>query len=122
MIFAGVALLLALAGIYGVQAYSVTQRTAEIGVRVALGATPKRVLGLIISSGMRQALLGMGIGLVGALGLSRLMSSLLFGIAPSDPATYVGVAFLLAAAALVSCYIPPRRALRVDPVSALRQE
>jgi putative ABC transport system permease protein len=121
-IFAGVALLLALVGVYGVLAYSVGQRTAEIGLRVALGATPRKVLALIIGQGMRPILIGIGIGLAGALGLSRFVSSLLFGVKPVDPVTYVAVALLVAAAALLSCYVPALRALRVDPVAALRQE
>jgi predicted permease len=121
-IFAGVALLLALAGIYGVQSYSVARRTSEIGIRVAIGASPDRVLKQIVSQGMRPAIVGIVLGLAGALALSRVMASLLFGIAPQDPITYVVVAFLLAAAALISCYLPALRALRVDPVTALRQE
>jgi len=121
-IFAGVALLLALAGIYGVQAYSVARRTSEIGVRVALGATGEVVIKQIVKQAMRPALIGIGIGLLGAFALSRLLSSLLFGIAPSDPTTYVAVAAVLALTALVSCYLPARRALRVDPVTALREE
>ena len=121
-IFAGVALLLALVGVYGVLAYSVGQRTAEIGLRVALGATPRNVLALIIAQGMRPILIGIGIGLAGALGLSRFVSSLLFGVKPVDPLTYVAVALLVAAAGLLSCYVPALRALRIDPVAALRQE
>jgi predicted permease len=121
-IFAGVALLLALVGIYGVLAYSVGQRTAEIGLRVALGATPRKVLALIVGQGMRPILIGIGVGLAGALALSRFVSSLLFNVKPMDPLTYVVVALLVAAAALLSCYVPALRALRVDPVAALRQE
>jgi len=121
-IFAGVALLLALVGVYGVLAYSVGQRTAEIGLRVALGATPRSVLTLIVGQGMRPILIGIGIGLAGALGLSRFISSLLFGVKPVDPLTYGAVALLVAVAALLSCYVPARRALRIDPVAALRQE
>ncbi|KPK59446.1 MAG: hypothetical protein AMS21_09965 [Gemmatimonas sp. SG8_38_2] len=121
-IFAGVALLLALAGIYGVQAYSVARRTSEIGVRVALGASGETVLKQIVGQAMRPALIGIGLGLLGAFALSRLLSSLLFGIAPSDPTTYLAVAALLAATALISCYLPARRALLVDPVTALREE
>jgi len=121
-IFAAVALVLALAGIYGVQAYTVTRRTSEIGVRVALGASRRRVIGLIVGGGMRPTLAGIGLGLAGALGLSRLMSALLFGVTPTDPATYVGVGLLLATTALLSCTLPGLRALRVDPVTALREE
>jgi len=121
-IFAGVALLLALAGIYGVQAYSIARRTSEIGVRVALGASGETVLKQIVGQAMRPALIGIGLGLLGAFALSRLLSSLLFGIAPSDPTTYAAVAVVLAATALISCYLPARRALLVDPVTALREE
>ncbi|HEY7402833.1 MAG TPA: ABC transporter permease [Candidatus Angelobacter sp.] len=121
-IFAAVALLLALVGVYGVLAYSVGRRTSEIGLRVALGATPAKVLALIVVQGMRPILLGIGIGLIGAVGLSRFMGSLLFNVKPVDPATYAAVALLVAAAALLSCYVPALRALRVDPVAALRQE
>lgn len=121
-IFAGVALLLALAGIYGVQAYSVARRTSEIGIRVALGASGRAVIRQMVDQGMRPVLLGIGLGLAGALGLSRLMSGLLFGIEPSDPLTYVVVALVLAAAAIASCFIPALRALRVDPVTALRED
>jgi len=91
-------------------------------LRVALGATPRKVLALIIGQGMRPILIGIGIGLAGAMGLSRCVSSLLFGVKPVDPLTYVAVALLVAAAALLSCYVPALRALRVDPVAALRQE
>ncbi len=122
VILAGVALMLALAGIYGVQSYSVARRTSEIGVRVALGATHQNVVRLMVRQGMRPALLGIGLGILGALALSRLLTGLLFGIAPNDPLTYVGVALVLAAAALISCYVPALRALHLDPVTALREE
>lgn len=121
-IFASVALLLALVGVYGVLAYSVGRRTAEIGLRVALGATPGKVLTLIVGQGMRPIFMGIGIGLVGALALSRFVCSLLFGVKAADPVTYGAVTLLVIAAALLSCYVPARRALRVDPVAALRQE
>jgi putative ABC transport system permease protein len=121
-VFAGVALLLALAGIYGVQAYSVTRRTSEIGIRVAMGARPAQVIAQVVGQGMRPAVLGIVVGVAGAFALSRLMSSLLFGVAPSDLLTYALVAALLAAAALLSCYVPALRALRIDPVNALREE
>jgi putative ABC transport system permease protein len=121
-IFAAIALLLALVGIYGVLAYSVGQRTAEIGLRVALGATQARVLALVLGQGMRPILLGAAIGVLGAAALSQLISSLLFGIKPLDPLTYGLAALLVIVAALLSCYVPARRALRVDPVSALRQD
>jgi putative ABC transport system permease protein len=121
-IFAGVALLLALVGVYGVLAHSVGQRTAEIGLRVALGATPRSVLALIVGQGMRPIMVGIAIGLAGAVGLSHFVSSLLFNVKPVDPLTYGAVALLVAVAALLSCFVPARRALRVDPVAALRQE
>ncbi len=120
--FAAIALVLALAGVYGVTVYSVTRRTSEIGVRVALGANPGSVLKQTIWYGMRPALIGIGAGLTCAFGLSRLLSNLLFGIEPSDPVTYAGVVMVLGSAALLSCYLPARRALRVDPVAALRDE
>lgn len=120
--FSVVALVLALAGVYGVMAYSVAKRTAEIGVRVALGAGPANVLRQIVTTGVRPAVIGIGIGLAGALALSRLLSNLLFEIEPTDPTTYVAVALLLGAASLLSCYLPARRALRIDPVAALREE
>jgi ABC-type antimicrobial peptide transport system permease subunit len=121
-IFAGVALVLAMVGIYGVLAYTVARRTSEIGVRMALGANSRSILGLIVLQGMRPILLGMAAGLISAFGLSRLLTRLLFGVTPGDPLTYVGVALLVAAAALVSCLIPARQALRIDPVEALRIE
>ena len=121
-IFASVALLLALVGIYGVLAYSVGRRTAEIGLRVALGATPRKVLALIVGQGMRPILAGIAIGLAGAVGLSRFVASLLFNVKPVDPLTYGAVALVVTIAALLSCYVPALRALRVDPVAALRQE
>jgi ABC-type antimicrobial peptide transport system permease subunit len=121
-IFAGVALLLALVGVYGVLAYSVGRRTAEIGLRVALGATPRSVLALIVGQGMRPILIGIVIGLAGAVAFSRFVASLLFGVKPVDPLTYGTVALLVAFAALLACYVPALRALRVDPVAALRQE
>jgi len=121
-IFAAVALLLALVGVYGVLAYSVGRRTAEIGLRIALGATPRSVLTLIVGQGMRPILAGIAIGMAGAIGLSHFVSSLLFNVKPVDPLTYGAVALLVAVAALLSCYVPALRALRVDPVAALRQE
>jgi predicted permease len=121
-VFAALALLLAMAGVYGVQAYSVAGQTAEIGVRVALGASHGDVIRRIVRRAMGPAVLGIVVGLAGAFGLSRLMESLLFQIRPTDPLTYVAAAGLLAATALASCWIPARRALRVDPVVAVRAE
>jgi predicted permease len=121
-IFAGLALLLASIGIYGVLSYLVGQRVQEIGVRMALGANRSHVLRMILRDGARMTLIGIGIGVVAALGLTRLMSSMLFGVSPTDPLTFVSVAAILVVVALLACYIPARRAMQVDPLVALRYE
>ena len=121
-IFAVLALTLAAVGIYGMIAYRVNQRTHDIGVYIALGAQHRDVLRLIMKDGIKLTLIGIVLGLAGAVALTRTMVSLLYEVKPTDPATLIGVALLLAAAALLACYIPARRALSIQPINALRCE
>lgn len=121
-VFAALALMLSSIGIYGVVSYIVGQRTHEIGIRIALGAQRRDVLKVVVVEGAQTALIGVGIGLLGALGLTQLMSSVLYGISATDPLTFIGVALALTCVALTACYMPARRAMRVDPVIALRYE
>jgi putative ABC transport system permease protein len=121
-LFAFVALAISAAGLAGVLAYSVSQRTREIGIRMALGAAPESVLQMLLGQGMVSVGIGLLVGLVGALGLSRLVSGLLFGIAPTDPMCFVGSAIVLVVVALVASFLPARRATGIDPMLALRAE
>jgi len=120
-VFGTLALVLAAAGIYGVMAHLVALRTPEIGVRMTLGARPADVLRLILKEGLVQAATGLAIGLGGAILLMRGLTSVLYQVSPADPVTLAGVAALLIATSLLACYVPARRAMRVDPVHALRQ-
>jgi ABC-type antimicrobial peptide transport system permease subunit len=121
-LFAGLALALASVGLYGVVAYSVGQRTQEFGIRMAIGALPRDVLNLVLRQGLKLAVLGVGIGIAAALGVTRLLAGLLFGVEPSDPLTLTGVSLLLTFVALLACWAPAYRATRIAPTVALRWE
>ena len=121
-VFAVLALILACVGIYGVISFVVGQRTHEIGVRMALGAQRHDVMRLVFGEGVKMALAGLTAGVAAGLGLTRLIANLLFGVAPEDPLTFASVAMVLAAVALLACYVPARRAVRVDPLVSLRYE
>jgi putative ABC transport system permease protein len=120
--FSILGLFLGAIGIYGVMAFMVTQRTHEIGIRITLGAQPREILGLVVGKGLWLAGIGIAVGIVGALGMTRLLVFMLAGVSPRDPLIFTGVALLIAAVALAACYIPARRAMRVDPMVALRYE
>jgi putative ABC transport system permease protein len=121
-IFAGIALVLAIVGIYGVMSYSVTQRTHEIGIRMAIGARPRDVFAMILGHGMKLALIGVAIGLLAAFALTRLMETMLFGVEPTDVPTFSLISLLLISVAALACYIPGRRATKVEPTISLRYE
>ncbi len=118
----GMALLLGLVGLYAAISYSVSQRTHEIGIRTALGARPGDILRLVVDQGLKMVVIGVAIGIAVALALTRFLSSLLYGIRPTDPVTFIAVSLVLMGVALLACYVPARRAAKVDPMIALRHE
>jgi putative ABC transport system permease protein len=119
MVFAGVALFLAGVGVYGALAYSVTQRTREMGIRIAIGSGTREVFGLVVGQGLRVVGVGLVLGILSALGLVRLIQSLLYGIQATDPLVMASVAVLMGVTGLIACFLPARRATRIDPVVAL---
>jgi len=123
MVFFGtLAMVLGVIGIYGLMAHFVSQRTHEIGIRMALGASPAQVMGMVIGQGLKLALIGVAVGALAALGATRSLSTMLYQVAPNDPPTFIAVPVLFAFVALLACYVPARRAMRVDPLVALRYE
>jgi putative ABC transport system permease protein len=122
IVFAALAVVLAAVGIYGVMAYTVQQRTREIGIRIALGASAERVVGMVVRRGLTLAVLGVALGTAGAYAVTRVLRSLLYGVGERDPLTFVAVAVLLALVALLASWVPARRAARVDPLAAMRAE
>src|ERR1044072_5465021 len=120
--FAVIALILGAVGIYGVLAYTVSQRTREIGIRMALGANRKDMLRLVVGQGLRLTLIGIAVGLAGSFAATRTLAIFLFGVSAADLPTFAAVSVLLVAVAMLACYIPPRRAMKVDPMVALRYE
>jgi putative ABC transport system permease protein len=121
-LFAGVALFLAAVGLYGVVSYTVSQRTQEIGLRMAIGAEPGQVMRMVVGGGMKLALLGVALGIAAALGLANLVAAMLFGVTPFDPVSYAATAGVLLVVAALACYLPARRAMRVDPIIAMRHQ
>jgi ABC-type antimicrobial peptide transport system permease subunit len=119
-IFGAIALVLASVGLYAVTSHAVSQRTPEIGIRMVMGGTPRDILGLVLRQGLRPILIGLVVGLPLAFGLTRVLRMALVGVSPGDPVTFVGVILILTAAGVLGCAIPARRAVRIDPVSALR--